>query len=92
MGALDANAPATEKDLHGLDITCENLWSVSIATDPSDITITEDVGTFYKTSYGLGRATISGYSTHVAPRLVCTQSGAAKIGNIVIHYTGAESG
>ena len=89
---LDAGSPATEKDLHGLDITCENVWNVSIATDPSDITITEDVGTFNQTSYGMGRATISGYSTHVAPKLVCTQSGAARIGNIVVHYTGADAG
>ena len=89
---LDAGSPATEKDLHGLDITCENVWNVSIATDPSDITITEDVGTFNQTSYGMGRATISGYSTHVAPKLVCTQSGAARVGNIVVHYTGADAG
>ena len=89
---LDAGSPATEKDLNGLDITCQNVWDVSIATDPSDITITEEVATFSQTSYGMGRATMSGYSTHVAPRLVCTQTGAAKIGNVVIHYTGADAG
>jgi len=89
---LDAGSPATEKDLTGLDITCQNVWDVSIATDPSDITVTEEVATFSQTSYGLGRATMSGYSTHVAPKLVCTQNGAAKIGNVVIHYTGADAG
>jgi len=89
---LDAGSPATEKDLTGLDITCQNVWDVSIATDPSDITVTEKVATFSQTSYGLGRATMSGYSTHVAPKLVCTQNGAAKIGNVVIHYTGADAG
>lgn len=89
---LDAGSPATEKDLNGLDITCQNVWDVSIATDPSDITVTEDVATFSQTSYGLGRATMSGYSTHVAPKLVCTQSGAAKIGNVVIHYTTVDAG
>lgn len=92
MPFLDANSPATHKDLSGIDVTCENTWTISIATDPQDITATEEVATVFKTTYGLGRAAINGYSTHVAPRLVCNEQGPAKLGNIAIHYSSAESG
>ena len=73
-------------------MTCENTWDVSIATDPQDITILQDVGTVANTTYGQGRATIVGYSTQIAPRLTCTASGSAKIGNLAIHFNESESG
>ena len=92
MPFLDASSPATHKDFMSIDVTCENVWDVALATDPQDITLHEDVVTVYRTTYGLGRASITGYSTHVAPRLTCTKPGKAKIGNIAIHYSAAESG
>jgi hypothetical protein len=92
MPFLDGSSPATFKDFHAIDVTCENVWDVSIATDPQDIETREEVATVYKTTFGLGRAGITGYSTHIAPRLRCQQPGRAKLGNIAIHYTAAESG
>ena len=75
-----------------LDATITNDWSVSIATDPTDISTQEDVGIINKTTYGLGRMTITGYSTHIAIKLVCSAAGAAKIGNLAVHYTPSEAG
>ena len=92
MPFLDASSPATFKDLMSIDVTCENVWNVSLATDPQNIADFEDVVTVHRTTYGLGRASITGYSTHVAPRLTCTQPGRAKIGNIAIHYQASEAG
>ena len=92
MPFLDSGSPATFKDYNSIDVTCENVWTVSIATDPQDITTLEEVATVNKTTFGLGRAAINGYSTHIAPRLTCTKPGAAKLGNIAIHYTSGESG
>jgi len=37
---LDAQKPATNKDFSGIDLSCTNQWTVSVATDPTDITIT----------------------------------------------------
>lgn len=92
MPFLDASAPATYKTFSSLDVTCENTWTVSVATDPQDISLREEVATVHQTTFGLGRVTLSGYSTHLAPRLVCSSSGAAKLGNLAIHYEGGESG
>ena len=92
MPFLDASSPATFKDFHALDMTCENTWTVSIATDPQDITALEEVAVVDKTTFGLGRVGLTGYSTHIAPRLTCAKDGPAKLGNIAIHYTPSESG
>ena len=92
MPFLDAGRPATFKDFQSMDITCENTWSVSIATDPQDITTLQDVGTVANTTYAQGRASIVGYSTHIAPRLTCSKTGSAKIGNMAIHFNESESG
>ena len=92
MPFLDGSSPATFKDLTGIDVTCENVWTVSIATDPQDITALEEVATVFQTTYGLGRAAVNGYTTHVAPRLTCQQPGPARLGNIAIHYSSSESG
>ena len=89
---LDATSPATDKSFSSIDMTCENVWTVSVATDPQDISTVEEVVTVNSTTYGLGRAAIQGYSTHIAPKMVCTASGAAKIGNLAIHYEASESG
>ena len=91
MPFLDGSSPATFKDLTGIDVTCENVWNVSIATDPQDITVLEDVATVFQTTYGLGRAAVNGYTTHVAPRLTCQQPGPAKLGNLAVHYSSSES-
>ena len=92
MPFLDAGQAATFKDFHGLDVTCQNQWDISVATDPQDITTLEPVATVHRTTYGLGRVTMTGYSTHIAPKLSCSQPGPAKIGNIAIHYNATEAG
>lgn len=92
MPFLDGSAPATFKDFYGLDVTCDNIWTMYVATDPTDITLLEEVATVYQTTYGVGRATMTGYSTHIAPKLVCTADGPATLGNIAIHYNQSESG
>ena len=92
MPFLDAGTPATSKDFTGIDVTCTNEWNVSLSTDPTDISLSEIVATVNRTTYGLGRVSLVGYSTHVAPKLTCSSAGKAKVGNISIHYEGSEAG
>ncbi len=92
MPFLDGAAPASFKDFTSLDVTCENQWTVSAATDPQDITAVQELATVHQTTFGLGRASIAGYSTHIAPKLTCTAAGPAKVGNIALHYTASEAG
>ena len=89
---LSGGKPATSKDWTGMDMVCENDWDVYVSTDPTDINTNEQVGTVNRTTYGLGRIPLAGYSTHMAVKMTCTRAGAAKIGNIALHYEGAEAG
>ena len=91
MPFLDASTPATSKDFTGIDVTCTNQWDVFAATDPTDITILEEIATVNRTTYGLGRVSMSGFSTHIAPKFTCTQAGAAKLGNVAVHYEGSDA-
>ncbi len=92
MPFLDGSAPATSKDFYAIDATCENTWTFFAGTDPQNILAQEEIATFVQTTYGQGRVGMTGYSTHIAPRLVCAKPGPAKLGNIAIHYNPSESG
>ena len=89
---LDGGRPATSKTFTGLDAVVENDWTVSLGTDPTDINLRADVGTLNKVTYSLARVGLVGHSTHAALRLVCSKTGAAKIGNVAIHYQSDEAG
>ena len=78
MPFLDAGQAATFKDFYGLDVTCQNQWDISVATDPQDITTLEPVATVHRTTYGLGRVTMTGYSTHISAKTFLFPAWASK--------------
>lgn len=83
---LDAGAPATTKAYSAIDLACDGVWAVNVATDPRDITKTELIATVPDTTYGMGSAAFQGLSTHIGFQLTNTDSGAAKLANLVVHY------
>ena len=89
---LDAAAPATNKMWSGIDAVCEGTWTVKTAPDPTNIENNEMAATLNKVTYGLGRVGLSTTSTHLALKLENTQTGAAKLGNLAVHYTLNEAG
>jgi hypothetical protein len=89
---LDAQSPATDKMWSGIDAVASSTWTVKIAADPTDIEANELAATLSKVTYGLGRIGLSTTSTHLALKLENTQTGAAKIGTLAVHYTLNESG
>lgn len=89
---LDAQSPATDKMWSGIDAVASSTWTVKIAADPTDIEANELAATISKVTYGLGRIGLSTTSTHLALKLENTQTGAAKIGTLAVHYTLNESG
>jgi len=89
---LDAQSPATNKMWSGIDAVCSSTWVVKTAPDPTDIETNETAATLNKVTYGLGRVGVSTTSTHLALRLENEQTGAAKLGNLAVHYTLNEAG
>tara|TARA_Y100001963_G_scaffold143449_1_gene214358 strand:- start:3294 stop:5369 length:2076 start_codon:yes stop_codon:yes gene_type:complete len=89
---LDAGKAAHNKMWTGLDATLENDWDFYIGTDPTDISKNEQVATIGKSTYSLGRVGLSSTSTHLALKITNQRAGAAKIGNVAIHYELNEAG
>ena len=89
---LDAGKPATNKMWTGFDAVCSSDWTVSIGTDPTDITQYETAATVNKATYGMGRVSLSSTSTHLALRLVNSKDGPATLGNCAVHYELNEAG
>jgi hypothetical protein len=89
---LDAGKIAHNKMWTGLDATLENDWDLYVGTDPTDITQYEKVATIGKSTYSLGRVGLSSTSTHLALRMTNAKAGAAKIGNVAVHYELNEAG
>ena len=58
----------------------------------TDITKNEQVATIGKSTYSLGRVGLSSTSTHIALKITNQRAGAAKIGNVAVHYEINESG
>ncbi|MDP6080570.1 MAG: hypothetical protein QF435_10885 [Arenicellales bacterium] len=86
---LDAGTPATTKVYSAIDLACDGVWAVNVATDPQDISLTELVATVPDTTYGLGSAAFTGTSTHIGLTLTHSSAGKAKLANLVVHYTSA---
>ena len=89
---LDAGKAAHNKMWTGLDATLENDWNLYVGTDPTDISQYEQVATIGKSTYSLGRVGLSSTSTHLALRMTNANAGAAKIGNVAVHYELNEAG
>ena len=83
---LDAQNPASDKMWTGLDAVCTGDWTISVGTDPTDISTYETAATINKPTYGMGRVGLSSTSSHLALRIVNNSSGAATLGNIAVHY------
>ena len=89
---VDAKQPATKKTFTGLDMACEGVWQVQIATDPTDQSALETVAYVEETTFGKGNAAFQASSTHLAVRFVSQGAGYAKLGSLVIHYEGGDAG
>jgi hypothetical protein len=90
---LDFGFPATTKTLHSMDIGCEGTWEVYLRPDPNNTLLEEPMGTITASTYGLqGGFPIDRTSTHFGLRFKSVGAAYARIGNIVLHYSGGDAG
>jgi hypothetical protein len=89
---LTAQTPATSKEWMGLDMSIDNVWTVSIAADPNNLEAWQTVATVEETTMAKGHCRFQARSTHLALKMECTEPGPAKIGAALIHYQGGSQG
>jgi len=89
---VDAKKPATKKSFTGIDVACEGLWQVEIASDPNNTQALETVAYVEGTTFNKGSAPFVAQSTHLAIRLTSKNTGFAKLGSLAIHFEGGDAG
>lgn len=89
---LDAGTPAENKRWSGVDAAVEGAWEVYASMDPADLATEEQIATVWQTTYNGNRIPMVGSSTHISLRLKSKGSGPARIGALLIHFDGDESG
>jgi hypothetical protein len=78
--------PATRKALTGFDADVQNTWTLTILSDPRDITQHVNMGDIAEFSYDSSNTDGVGEFTHMAPKLVCSAAGYARLSSFAIHY------
>lgn len=89
---LSTSSPATSKSFQGMDMACEGVWKVEIASDPVNQSALQEVAYVEETTYAKGNVSFQARSTHLALRLTSQNNGYAKIGSILVHYEGGDQG
>lgn len=86
---LDAGNPGQTKNINGVDIGAEGLWTVFLALDPQQPDVTEIIAKVENSTYGTwGASAAVGQSTHFSLTLKNTARGYARLANLMIHFTG----
>ncbi len=88
---MDGGNPASEKTFGSIDVALEGLWSIEMATDPTQPDAFEIVGRPYQTTYAQQKFAIQGESTHISLRFTSLDNNYGKIGNVMIHYEAEEA-
>lgn len=84
---VHSDKPATYRQLCGLNADLTNIWDVKLYISPAHPTEYVNVGLVESFSYNDGMIGAVGNATHVSPKFVCTEPGAAKISNFAVHFT-----
>lgn len=83
---LDANKPATYKEVKGVDLTCDGEWKLELGFDHTNPTARDQVCIATQSTFALGKVPATGYGTHIGPRLVNEAAGYARLATIIVHY------
>jgi hypothetical protein len=68
---LDADQPAREKELTGIDTALRGKWEIRVGLDPRDLTASDRVGVVDRTTFGEGMIPAGGMSSHMSLRFKC---------------------
>lgn len=88
---VNAKMIATWKQWQAIDMAVQGEWAVYASSDPENPTVEDLIAIVSSSTFRLQTIPFDNYDPQVKLRLVNTSAGAAKIGNLVIHYEGADT-
>lgn len=83
---LDADSPANEKQVEGIDLALYGSWTISASTDYISETMTTVLTAQTAATFLGGKIPFSSIGTHLKLKGVSTASARATISNALIHY------
>lgn len=83
---LDANKPATYKEVKGIDATIQGTWQISMGFDHTNPEARDVLATPTQPTFALGKIPATGIGTHFGLRLVNEAAGYARVANVIVHY------
>lgn len=83
---LDGGKPGHRKQLSGFDMTCDGVWKVSIGADVSSPTAYDECCTVTNSTWGGGRKEAQHLGSHFSVKFESAAAGAARIGNLALHF------
>lgn len=89
---MDAGLPATQKNWQGIDVTCTGTWEVWVNPDPTSAAPKwTKVSTITGSTMNQDRIALDMWSTHLAVKLVSTNTGIATVSRIMVHHDAGEA-
>lgn len=87
---IDAEQPAREKELLGIDMAVRGTWEVRIGLDVRNIDASDKIGVVSRTTFGEGMIPAQGMSTHMSLRFKClapeSATGPGIVSSALIHF------
>ncbi len=87
---VDADDPATPKQWFALDMAVEGEWVVYMGFDEGNPDAYTKIATVSRTTFGLQRIPVDGFSAKAFLRLEHSGAGRARVGQLVLHYQKSE--
>ncbi|MEQ9416662.1 MAG: hypothetical protein RJQ08_03865 [Salinisphaeraceae bacterium] len=88
----DADTPATFKELQAIDATVDGEWAVSVAFNPKQPTVFDELGIVSGPTWQQPAAGAQGESTHFKFKLVHAKAEYARIANLAFHFAPTDAG
>lgn len=89
MPYVDGGKPATLKNWFGVDAALFGTWSIQASFDPTQPTALDLIANVTKSTYTQQKIAMNGQAPSVSIELRTTYVGAARIGNMAVHYDDA---
>jgi hypothetical protein len=87
---LDADRPAQQKRVRGIDVACRGEWELRLATDPQNLNASDLIGRVTGTTFAHMQIPVQGHGTHLSVRAVATEPAGpnkpAILSSVVIHH------
>jgi hypothetical protein len=83
---LNGKKPGHNKLFEAIDLSISGTWEARVSYDFNNPDAEESVGVFTQSTWNGGRAELTGYGSHISLRFTNSDTFAATLSNVAVHY------